>query len=108
MPPGLGLCDRLLYPPCRSFAVKLCRDAVGIMTEGPGSNVYRLDQPFQRMVRDINTMSSHVAPDLGACNELHGRVLLECRQTRPSISPLTFGQFASIIKREPDRRQRAS
>jgi alkylation response protein AidB-like acyl-CoA dehydrogenase len=59
-----------------SFAVKLCRDAAGIMTEGAGSNAHRLDQPFQRMVRDINTMSSHVAFDLDACDELHGRVLL--------------------------------
>jgi 3-hydroxy-9,10-secoandrosta-1,3,5(10)-triene-9,17-dione monooxygenase len=58
------------------FAIKLCRDAAALMTEGAGSSVHRLDQPFQRVVRDINTMSSHVAFDPDACNEIHGRLLL--------------------------------
>jgi 3-hydroxy-9,10-secoandrosta-1,3,5(10)-triene-9,17-dione monooxygenase len=46
------------------------------MTEGAGSSVHHLDQPFQRMVRDIGTMVSHVAFDADASNELHGRLLL--------------------------------
>jgi 3-hydroxy-9,10-secoandrosta-1,3,5(10)-triene-9,17-dione monooxygenase len=59
-----------------AFAVKLCRDAAALMTEGAGSSVHHLDQPFQRMVRDIGTMASHVAFDTDASNELHGRLLL--------------------------------
>jgi 3-hydroxy-9,10-secoandrosta-1,3,5(10)-triene-9,17-dione monooxygenase len=59
-----------------AFAAKLCRDAAALMTEGAGSSVHHLDQPFQRMVRDIGTMTSHVGFDADASNELHGRLLL--------------------------------
>jgi alkylation response protein AidB-like acyl-CoA dehydrogenase len=59
-----------------AFAVKLCRDAAALMTEGAGSSVHHLDKPFQRMVRDIGTMASHVGFDADASNELHGRLLL--------------------------------
>lgn len=59
-----------------AFAVKLCRDAAALLSEGAGSSVHRLEQPFQRMVRDLNIMSSHVGFDPDACNELHGRAIL--------------------------------
>ncbi len=59
-----------------AFAVKLCRDAAALMMEGAGSSVHHLDQPFQRIVRDLGTMASHVAFDADASNELHGRLLL--------------------------------
>lgn len=59
-----------------AFSVKLCRDAAALVSEGAGSSVHRLDHPFQRMVRDINIMSSHLGFDPDACHELHGRLLL--------------------------------
>lgn len=59
-----------------AFAVKLCRDAAALLSEGAGSSVHRLEQPFQRLLRDLNIMSSHVGFDQDACNELHGRAIL--------------------------------
>jgi alkylation response protein AidB-like acyl-CoA dehydrogenase len=78
-----GAMDRAEQVPLRirlraemAFSVKLCRDAAALISEGSGSSVHRLDHPLQRMVRDINTMSSHVGFDVDASHELHGRLLL--------------------------------
>jgi alkylation response protein AidB-like acyl-CoA dehydrogenase len=59
-----------------AFAVKLCRDAAFLLCEGAGSHVHRLEQPFQRLVRDLNVMASHLAFDADTSNELHGRQLV--------------------------------
>lgn len=66
-----------------AFAVKLCREAATAMVEGAGSSVHRLDQPFQRLFRDLTIMASHVGCDIDAASELHGRVLLGLQPNTP-------------------------
>lgn len=58
------------------YAVSLCRKAALHLAEGAGSSVHYLDQPFQRAVRDIGTLSSHVAFEVDIAYELHGRALV--------------------------------
>jgi len=59
-----------------AYAAQLCRDAARLIADGAGSSIYRSDHPFQRLFRDIQVMSSHVAFDTDAVGEVHGRVLL--------------------------------
>lgn len=68
-----------------AHAVGLCRQAALHLAEGAGSGVHMLDQPFQRIVRDINMMASHFGFDVDTAYELHGRALLGL----PPNSPLT-------------------
>lgn len=66
-------------------AAGLCRQAALHLAEGAGSGAHMLDQPFQRIVRDINVMASHFGFDVDIAYELHGRALLGL----PPNSPLT-------------------
>ena len=59
-----------------AYAVSTCREAVALMAESAGSSAQMLDQPFQRSVRDLNVLSSHVVFDVDTANELHGRSLI--------------------------------
>ena len=59
-----------------AYAVQLCREAVALLGEAAGSGAQMLDQPFQRAVRDINTISTHVVFDIDTVLELHGRSLV--------------------------------
>lgn len=59
-----------------AYAVSLCRDAAMLMAEGAGSGVHMLDNPFQRALRDIIVVSTHVVFDVDAAYELHGRGLI--------------------------------
>jgi alkylation response protein AidB-like acyl-CoA dehydrogenase len=59
-----------------AYAVSLCREAAAHLSEGAGSSVHSLDQPFQRAVRDINLLATHVAFDIDMALESHGRALL--------------------------------
>lgn len=59
-----------------AYAVQLCREAVALLGEAAGSSAQMLDQPFQRAVRDINVVSTHVVFDIDAVLELHGRSLV--------------------------------
>ena len=56
-----------------AYAVRLCREAVSLLGEAAGSGAQMLDQPFQRAVRDINVISTHVVFDIDVVLELHGR-----------------------------------
>lgn len=78
-----GLIDEAEQVPLRvrlraqtAFAVQLCRVAATSMMEGAGSEVHWQSHPFQRLFRDLNLMSSHVAFNADTVNELHGRTLL--------------------------------
>jgi GTP cyclohydrolase II len=42
-----------------AHAAELARDAVAIIMDGAGSSVHHLDQPLQRIQRDIDTLKSH-------------------------------------------------
>lgn len=59
-----------------ALGVSLCRDAVSLLNEAAGSGVHALDQPFQRAVRDLNVIASHVVFDADTAFELHGRSLI--------------------------------
>ncbi len=59
-----------------AYAVSLCRDAVALLAEAAGSGAQMLDQPFQRAVRDLAVISTHVAFDVDTAYELHGRALI--------------------------------
>ncbi|CAN7507783.1 hypothetical protein LJR164_003482 [Phenylobacterium sp. LjRoot164] len=59
-----------------AYAVSICREAVALLAESAGSSAQMLDQPFQRSVRDLNVLSSHVVFDIDTANELHGRSLV--------------------------------
>jgi alkylation response protein AidB-like acyl-CoA dehydrogenase len=66
-------------------AVGLCRQAALHLAEGAGSGMHRLEQPFQRIVRDINVMASHFGFDVDTAYELHGRALLGLPPNSPFI-----------------------
>lgn len=59
-----------------AYAVSLCRDAAMLMAETAGSGVHMLDNPFQRALRDIIVVSTHVVFDVDLAYELHGRGLV--------------------------------
>lgn len=59
-----------------AYAVAMIRDAAVLLAEGAGSGVHSLDQAFQRNLRDILVVASHVAFDVDAAYELHGRGLV--------------------------------
>lgn len=68
-----------------AFAVQLCREAVAIMGEAAGSSAQMLDQPFQRAVRDINVLSTHVVFDIDTVLEMYGRSQVGLPPTSPMI-----------------------
>lgn len=59
-----------------AYAVSLCREAVSHLAESAGSAVHMLDQPFQRALRDLSVLSTHVVFDLDTAMELHGRAIV--------------------------------
>jgi hypothetical protein len=59
-----------------SHAVGMCHRAVGSLCEAAGSSSHFLDNPLQRVRRDVNTMACHMVFDADERNRCHGRVLL--------------------------------
>lgn len=59
-----------------AHAVRQCKDAVRIVADGAGSGAHFLDQPLQRIARDIEVLSTHAIFDWDATTELNGRVRL--------------------------------
>ena len=59
-----------------AYAVGLCRHAVLLLCEAGGSSVHQLDNPLQRMLRDVNVISSHIVFDEDVAFEQHGRAML--------------------------------
>ena len=59
-----------------AYAVGLCRNAVLLLCEAGGSSVHQLDNPLQRMLRDVNVISSHIVFDEDVAFEQHGRAML--------------------------------
>ena len=46
------------------------------LSEAAGASAHSLDDPLQRALRDINTMSSHVVYDLDTVLEQQGRAMV--------------------------------
>ena len=59
-----------------AFAIKLCRDAVGMLLEAGGAGAHMRGNPLQRHFRDVNVMSNHIIYDIDSASELRGRALL--------------------------------
>jgi len=47
-----------------------------VLTEGAGTSVHALDQPFQRAMRDLIVISTHIVFDIDTAYEQHGRGML--------------------------------
>lgn len=59
-----------------AIAVQQCSEAVRTCCEAVGSSVFALDNPMQRLLRDIQVMQSHIVYDLDVATELHGRAMV--------------------------------
>ena len=59
-----------------AIAVQQCVEAVRTCCEAVGSSVHALDNPMQRLLRDVQVMQSHIVYDLDVATELHGRALV--------------------------------
>lgn len=59
-----------------AYAVGQCRDAVRTCCEASGSGIYHLDNPLQRLLRDVEVMASHIVYDMDVSTELHGRSMV--------------------------------
>lgn len=57
-------------------AVHFCKDTIGLVVEAAGSSACFLDHPLQRMMRDVNVLSTHVVFDWDGTSEMYGRVLI--------------------------------
>lgn len=59
-----------------TFAAQLSRDAVQLVSQSTGTSIHYLDNPLQRIVRDMTVMTSHIIFDEDVVMEQHGRGLL--------------------------------
>jgi len=59
-----------------AHALALVREAVALVSEGVGASSQFLDSPFQRVQRDITTMSGHMLFDYDRAAELQGTNML--------------------------------
>ena len=59
-----------------AYAVSQCLEAVRTCCDSSGSGLYALDNPMQRILRDIEVMASHIVYDMDVSTELHGRSMV--------------------------------
>lgn len=63
--------------------VRRSRDVVRDVVEASGAHAHFLDNPLQRMLRDVHTLSCHTVFDLDISSEQYGRVLLDLPVSMP-------------------------
>ncbi|MEQ8858945.1 MAG: acyl-CoA dehydrogenase family protein [Pseudomonadales bacterium] len=63
--------------------VRKSRDVVRDVVEASGAHAHFLDNPLQRMHRDLHTLSCHTVFDLDISAEQYGRTLLDLPVTMP-------------------------
>lgn len=68
--------EKLLLKGQTAFAANHCRDTVNKMMATAGSSAFHIDQPLQRIWRDINVICSHGFIDWGRTRELVGKECL--------------------------------
>jgi alkylation response protein AidB-like acyl-CoA dehydrogenase len=56
------------------FAVRLCREAVAVLSEASGASSIMLHVPIQRFYRDINALSLHAVLAPNTNLEVAGRI----------------------------------
>lgn len=59
-----------------AYAVNQCLEAVRTCCDSSGSGLYSLDNPMQRLLRDVEVMASHIVYDMDVSTELHGRAMV--------------------------------
>ncbi|MNE14250.1 p-hydroxyphenylacetate 3-hydroxylase, oxygenase component [compost metagenome] len=59
-----------------AYAVSQCLEAVRTCCDSSGSGIYAMDNPMQRILRDIEVMASHIVYDMDVSTELHGRSMV--------------------------------
>jgi alkylation response protein AidB-like acyl-CoA dehydrogenase len=64
-------------------AVHLSREAIQMAGASAGSSFHFLDNPLQRIMRDINIQSTHYAFDQDSADEQYGRVLVGMMPSSP-------------------------
>jgi len=68
--------DRARWATQLAVAVDRCKRVIQTVIEASGAHAHFLDNPMQRALRDVNTISCHVVFDVDARLEAFGRVLL--------------------------------
>ncbi|MDZ7668721.1 MAG: acyl-CoA dehydrogenase family protein [Gammaproteobacteria bacterium] len=63
--------------------VRKSRDVVRDIVEASGAHAHFLDNPLQRMLRDVNALSCHTVFDLDISAEQYGRVLVDLPVNMP-------------------------
>jgi 3-hydroxy-9,10-secoandrosta-1,3,5(10)-triene-9,17-dione monooxygenase len=63
--------------------VRQCRDVVRDIVEASGAHAHFLDNPLQRMLRDVHTLSCHTVFDLDISAEQYGRTLVDLPVNMP-------------------------
>jgi hypothetical protein len=59
-----------------AHAIRIARHAVAEIVAGSGARSHFLDDPLQRGMRDLNTLSGHVVFDHDRAADTYGRVVL--------------------------------
>lgn len=77
--------DRLQAKGQTAFVSKLCRDTVNGMMAAAGASSFHVDQPLQRIWRDLNTVCSHAFWDWDVSRELTGRQHLGLPLNHPLV-----------------------
>jgi alkylation response protein AidB-like acyl-CoA dehydrogenase len=68
--------DRARWAAQLAVAVDRCKGVIQTVIEASGAHAHFLDQPIQRALRDVNTISCHIVFDLDGRLEAFGRLLL--------------------------------
>jgi alkylation response protein AidB-like acyl-CoA dehydrogenase len=68
--------DRARWAAQLAIAVDRCKRVIQTVIEASGAHAHFLDNPLQRALRDVNTISCHIVFDVDARLEAFGRVLL--------------------------------
>lgn len=77
--------DRVTAKAKTAYVSKLCRDTVNAMMASAGASNYHLDQPLQRVWRDLNVVCSHAFWDWDVTREAVGRHRLGLEQVNPLV-----------------------
>ena len=63
----------------------LAKESVRLVQDGSGSSVHALNDPLQRIMRDVNVVASHLAHDLETLAEQYGKSLLGIEAEAASV-----------------------
>lgn len=79
------IADRLAAKGQTAFVSKLCRDTINAMMAASGASSFHVDQPMQRIWRDLNTVASHAFWDWDVSREQVGRQHFGLPPTNPLV-----------------------